>query len=155
MEDPTHSDEGIASVIDTETVSENTEHELLQARDTIVGLQAEVDTLTARLAELENTELGTAFARVDQLAEQREALLHDLRKVLTDFQKQHAQLQELLGTTGQQAAQIEGLRHTEQVLRDQVDSAQRSLSSVRSSSTWKIGSAVIRPLSKIRGRLPR
>lgn len=155
MENPTQSDEETASVIDAESVTDSSAHELLQARDTIVGLQAEVDTLTARLAELGSTELATAFARVDQLAEQREALLHDLRKVLTDFQGQHAQLQELLGLTGQQAAQIEGLRHTEQVLRDQVDSAQRSLSSVRASSTWKIGSAVIRPLSKIRGRLPR
>lgn len=155
MEDPTHGEDGSAPATGSETVAESSEHQLLQARDTIVGLQAEVDTLTARLTELESTELSAAFARVDQLAEQREALLHDLRKVLTDFQKQHAHLQELLGLTGQQAVQIEGLRNTERILRDQVDSAQQSLSSVRSSSTWRIGSAVIRPLSKIRGRLPR
>jgi shikimate kinase len=49
------------------------------ARDTIVGLEAQLETLTKRAEELESTPVGVAYARIDELEDQREALLHEVR----------------------------------------------------------------------------
>jgi hypothetical protein len=108
--------------VDTATISEA--HEDLNARDTIAGLRAELATLKARLEVLETTDVAKAFARVDQLEDEREARLHELRLLVQDH-------------------------------REHIESAQKAIASVKQSSTWKVGNALISPISKITGRLPR
>jgi chromosome segregation ATPase len=108
--------------VDTATISEA--HEDLNARDTIAGLRAELATLKARLEVLETTDVAKAFARVDQLEDEREARLHELRLLVQDH-------------------------------REHIESAQKAIESVKQSSTWKVGNAVISPISKITKRLPR
>lgn len=115
-------DLAVADVLASATVG--AAHEDLLVRDTVAGLRAELETLKARLELLETTDVAKAFARVDQLEEEREARLHELRLLVQDH-------------------------------RDHIKSAQKEIASVKQSSTWRVGSAVIRPLSKITGRLPR
>jgi hypothetical protein len=107
----------------------------LVARDTIAGLRAELDTLKARLELLETTEVAVAFARVDQLEEEREARVHELHRMMQDHRNE-------LRTVRKDMASIN-------------ESAEKAIASMKQSTTWKIGSVVITPLSRITGRLPR
>lgn len=90
------------------------EHELLAARDTITGLSAELETLAARAELLESSAVGAAYARIDELEDQREALLHEVRWAILN-----------------QRTEVE---------------------KVKASVTWRIGSLVVRPLARLRGR---
>lgn len=152
MDNLTHSDDSVVpEVNDTPTP----EHSELRAQDTILGLRREIDVLTARLKELESTEVATAFARVDQLEEEREASLRELRMLLKDYREQQGQLDAVRLLNAEQDARLQALVATEVSHRAQIDSLQRAVASLKASSTWKVGTAVIRPLSKIAGRLPR
>lgn len=51
----------------------------LGQRDAVVGLAGELSVARERLDELETTDIGRAFKRIDKLEEQREVLLHRLR----------------------------------------------------------------------------
>ncbi|MBC7519311.1 MAG: hypothetical protein H7248_10630 [Microbacteriaceae bacterium] len=54
-------------------------HQLLAANDTIAGMNAALITAQATVNELSQTDVGVAFARVDDLENRLEAMLHELR----------------------------------------------------------------------------
>lgn len=163
MDNLTHSDEGLApeeeggatSASEAGEATRTPEHDALRAQDTIVGLRSEVETLKARLRELESTDVGIAFARVDQLEEEREASLRELRLLLKDYREQQVHLEELLSLNLEQDGRLQELTRTEAAQRDQIESVERAIASVKASSTWRLGSVLIRPISKVTGRLPR
>lgn len=92
-------------------------HELLRANDEIAGLRAELATVRARLEVMDSTDVGIAFARVDELEDERQAMLHELRWTIS--------------------------------------SGRKELESVRSSTTWRVGNLVVRPINRITRRRPR
>lgn len=103
-------------------------HELLVAQDTIAGLKAELATAHARMGEVENTEVGIAYARIDALEDLREAAVHEMQwavKRERELEKRHAQA---------------------------VRSAQEEVALVKSSATYRLGNLVILPISKLTGR---
>ena len=67
-------------------------HDALIARDTIVGLRAELDTLKKKLDILESSDIGRAYARIDKLEDQREAMLHELRWAVKSQREQIANM---------------------------------------------------------------
>lgn len=62
-------------------------HEMLIARDRIAGLEAELSTLHARLELIDATDIGRAFARVDELEDERQAMMHELRWTISTQRK--------------------------------------------------------------------
>lgn len=96
--------------------------------DRLVGLAAERDTLRAELSRFTDTELAVAFARVDQLEDEREGLVHEVHKLLRDHRL---------------ALELRDAR-----TRTEVDQ-------ILASTTWRLGSAVIKPISGIRSVVRR
>ena len=95
-----------------DSVALNVAHDALIAQDTILGLRAELATVKKKLAKLENANIGQAYARIDKLEDQREAMLHELRWA--------------------------------------IKSQRQELANVKASTTWRVGSLVVRPFSKLR-----
>ncbi|CAH0159040.1 hypothetical protein [Plantibacter cousiniae (nom. nud.)] len=104
------------------------QHRVLLDADRIIGLAAERDTLRAEVERMADTELAVAFARVDQLEDEREGLVHEVHKLLRDHRL---------------ALELRDAR-----TRTEVDQ-------ILASTTWKLGSAVIKPISGIRSVVRR
>ena len=60
------------------------EHELLRARDESIGLRAELTQARARIEELAHTPIGEAYARIDELEAERQALFDYVTVVKAD-----------------------------------------------------------------------
>lgn len=104
------------------------QHRVLLDADRLVGLAAERDTLRAEVDRFAETELAVAFARVDQLEDEREGLVHEVHKLLRDHRL--------------------ALELRDERTRTEVDQ-------ILASTTWKLGSAVVKPISGIRSVVRR
>lgn len=106
-------------------------HNALIDHDTIAGLNARLVTLAARIEVLETTDVGVAYARIDFLEDQREVKQHEL------------------------GLEIRHHREALAEVRDDLAMAVAGVDLVKKSTTWKVGSAVVRPLAKLAGRLKK
>jgi 2-polyprenyl-3-methyl-5-hydroxy-6-metoxy-1,4-benzoquinol methylase len=148
---------------------EDLRHRLLASRDHAIGAEAESgrlrtdnERLTVELVR-SRAELDTLRARVPDIAnlEEHQRELARMRRLYEELREQAAPLggvlQDLeLARQDLQAAQgnLRSARSELVTTQQRLAATETELGAIRSSSTWRIGRAVVGPLSKLTGRRP-
>ena len=142
-----------------EELTRSLRHELLIARDTIIGLTAELQTMRAQGNEIAATPVGVAYARVDGLENRLEAALRELSVESILRRKVHAELAAAAIDLIALRAELADAHSAREAQRDELATVQAALArtaadlaATRASATWRVGSLIVRPLAIIRGR---
>lgn len=106
------------------------QHEILRLRDALIGANAAAQAVRERFAAIEHTDLGATLARIDELEDQKEALRNLLNMASATANTERLKAE----------AEKNELR----------ESSARQLAAVRSSATWRLGSAVMLPARVLR-----